>query len=139
MFGKRILIITIIGVFLLFVNCRSKCASIERTEGFFNGILRVYVRVNIIDEEIGDIKEYLLARGRMRAMYLIEGYLRINLDDSEEMGVAMKRASDVVRGVRGICHECDSEYCSAFIDFNTKALEEVIELNKDHKQDNIRE
>ncbi len=129
--GTKRPVIALILIIIIFVSCKSECTLNDRMEGFRNGKLRVFVRVDQDDERYTDefdkdIREYLLELGKRRAISLLIGYMRTTISDRAKAESEIKRIPDAVKDASLTCGVCNEEYCEAFIDYDVKALDDII-------------
>ena len=126
--------IVIVNVLFTFFCCKSKCGHIERMEGFKGDSLRIYLRINLADEAseekiMGNINDYILKHGRIRAINLLESQIKISISNKEGSGNAVKMVPDAVKAAKIVYKECNDEYCEAFIDYDIKGLKKIIQIN----------
>lgn len=109
---------------LVICSCSPRWSAADRMEGFRSGTLRVYLRLNLAEEErgkkIGETGALYREEGARRAELLLRDQVRTALGDTLAAGEFMKDIPKMLEAPHVAHENCEEEFCEAFVDFDVK-------------------
>ncbi len=103
--------------------CSPKWTRNDRMEGFCKGHLRVYVRVDIredqdVNKNSPELEKVFLRAGTVRAEGLLKGFLMSRAKDKGKPDISP--TTNILKAPIIRFRDCEEDYCEAFIDYKAE-------------------
>ena len=131
----KIRILYAVGIFCISsfcIFCGNEWRTSDRMEGFKKGIIRVYVRVDYfnkdgVEKSKDSIEKEITENAQVRCTHYLKNHIRVTLYNNEEQAsTILKMIPTVVDRSNIRFLNCFDSYCEAFVDFDSKALQEEL-------------
>jgi len=132
MISRAVCATGIIFIITFSIFCEKSWRIGDRMEGFGKGIFRVYVRVGYLgkdgeEKRRDSIEREVIETARVRCAQYLTNHIRITLKNNKESALTVLKMLPVVLDNPKIRFlECFNDYCEAFVDFNSKELQEEL-------------